>query len=94
LLLSERVDEAAGFRHSAPGGIAVAPERARGRERWVINKIRALCSWYSKGVDCGSHLRVRVNSCESIAQLREIVDEFFFSPVAELVAAEASPGVV
>jgi tRNA-dihydrouridine synthase B len=87
LLLDERVDEAAGFRHSAPGG-AVAPEKARGRERWVINKIRALCSWYSKGVDCGSHLRVRVNACESIAQLREIIDEFFFSPVGESLAAE------
>jgi tRNA-dihydrouridine synthase B len=94
LLINERVDEAAGFRHAAPGGVAAGPEKARGRERWVINKIRALCSWYSKGVDCGSHLRVRVNSCESIAQLREIIDEFFFSPVTEPQAEPSSVGVV
>ena len=31
-------------------------------DRWVINKLRALCAWYSKGIDCGSHLRIRVNS--------------------------------
>ena len=91
LLLNERVGEAQGFRHSAPGTTTVAPERARGRERWVINKIRALCSWYSKGVDCGSHLRVRVNACESIAELREIVDEFFLSPPAELLALPSAP---
>jgi tRNA-dihydrouridine synthase B len=91
LLLNERVDEAAGFRHVAPGTTdhdASAPDRgsriasdgsrvARGREKWVINKIRALCSWYSKGLDAGSHLRIRVNSAQSIAELREIVDEFF-----------------
>ena len=37
---------------------------------------------YLKGFDCGSHFRVRVNSCDSIASLREIVDEFFFQPDA------------
>jgi tRNA-dihydrouridine synthase len=52
-------------------------EPAVGRERWVINKLRALCAWYSKGLDGGSHLRVRVNSATSIAELRGIVDEFF-----------------
>jgi tRNA-dihydrouridine synthase B len=86
LLLSERVDEASGFRHIAPGSGGPAgehaPSTARGRERWVINKIRALCSWYSKGFECGSHFRVRVNSCDSIGTLREIVDEFFFSNMA------------
>jgi len=80
LLLNERVNEADGFRHAAPGtGSATV---ARGRERWVINKIRALCSWYSKGLDGGSHLRVRVNSAQSIAELREIVDEFFLTSPA------------
>jgi len=78
LLLDERVNEADGFRHAAPGTM-LADTKARGRERWVINKIRALCSWYSKGFECGSHFRVRVNSCESLGQLREIVDEFFFT---------------
>jgi hypothetical protein len=45
----------------------------------VINKVRALCSWYSKGLDSGSHLRMAVNSAESIAHLREIVASFFFA---------------
>jgi tRNA-dihydrouridine synthase len=80
LLLSERVEELNGFRHVAPGSEpGSVGATARGRERWVINKIRALCSWYSKGFEYGSHFRVRVNSCESIAGLREIIDEFFFS---------------
>jgi tRNA-dihydrouridine synthase B len=86
--LSEYVDmllagvdgDGAGFRHTAPGAADTAP--AQGRERWVINKIRALCSWYSKGLDGGSQLRVRVNSAASIAELRGIVDEFFFAPAA------------
>ena len=84
LLLSERAEEAKGFRHVVPGAVdeMKAPVTARGRERWVINKIRALSSWYSKGFDCGSHFRVRVNSCDSIINLREIVDEFFFQPDA------------
>lgn len=81
LLLSERVNEADGFRHVAPGAALAddADDRrpARGHERWVINKIRALCSWYSKGLDGGSQLRVRVNSAERVTQLREIVEEFF-----------------
>ena len=81
LLLAEHAEEAKGFRHVAPGTTdqTQASATARGRERWVINKIRALSSWYSKGFDCGSHFRVRVNSCESVTQLREIVDEFFFA---------------
>jgi tRNA-dihydrouridine synthase B len=80
LLIAERVNESKGFRHLAPGTVPDAP--ARGRERWVINKVRALCSWYSKGFDCGSQFRVQVNSCESIAQLRHIVQDFFFAPAA------------
>ena len=79
LLLTERVDEAAGFRHVAPGD-APAPLHARGHERWVINKLRALNSWYTKGLDNGSHLRVAINSAESIPQLRAIIEDFFLAP--------------
>ena len=43
----------------------------------MINKLRALNSWYTKGLDNGSHLRVAINAAESIAQLREIIHEFF-----------------
>jgi len=78
LLLNERVGEREGFRHTAPGQAAAAENApARGRERWVINKLRALGSWYTKGLDNGSHLRVAINSAESIARVREIIDEFF-----------------
>src|SRR5204862_551013 len=54
------------------------PREARGRERWVINKLRALCAWYSKGIDAGSHFRVRVNTTSSLPELREAIYEFFF----------------
>ncbi len=79
LLLHERLDEAAGFRHAA-----TAARAARGRERWVINKIRALVSWYSKGFERGTRLRTAVNGAASIQQLRDIVGAYFF---------EANPGV-
>ena len=82
LLVDERLGEVEGFRHVAPatGSSDAQPVvPARGRERWVINKVRALMSWYSKGLDGGSHVRVRVNAAESLPQLREIIDEFFFA---------------
>jgi tRNA-dihydrouridine synthase B len=92
LLLTERVGEQEGFRHVAPAatsrssaediGIPASALRApaRGRERWVINKLRALNSWYSKGLDGGSQLRMAINSADSIEQLRDIVRAFFFVP--------------
>jgi tRNA-dihydrouridine synthase B len=76
LLLNERVGESDGFRHVAPGQAVIAPP-ARGRERWVINKLRALNSWYSKGLEGGAQLRVAINTCESIPQLRELIGSFF-----------------
>ena len=86
MLLDERVGEADGFRHVASdlSPSPFPPPPAKGRERWVINKLRALCAWYSKGQDNGSHLRVRINTASSISELRDIVNEFFFasSPAA------------
>lgn len=79
LLLAERVDEASGFRHVAPGQADEPPREARGRERWVINKLRALGSWYTKGLDGGAELRVSVNHAKSIPELREIIGAFFFA---------------
>lgn len=77
LLLDERVDEATGFRHMAPGHQSGPPPEARGRERWVINKLRALGSWYTKGLDGGAQLRVAINSAKSIPELRDIIASFF-----------------
>jgi tRNA-dihydrouridine synthase B len=83
LLLFERTREAEGFRHVAPNQLPAScptAERgvaARGHQKWVINKLRALNSWYTKGLDNGSHLRTKVNAAGSIAQLREIVADFF-----------------
>jgi hypothetical protein len=51
----------------------------------VINKLRALNSWYTKGLDNGSHLRIAVNSAESIPQLRDIIAEFFATDVERCV---------
>jgi hypothetical protein len=52
---------------------------ATGHERWVINKLRALCAWYSKGLDSGSHLRVGINSADGVARVRRIIDDFFMT---------------
>jgi tRNA-dihydrouridine synthase B len=80
LLLYDRLTETEGFRHTAIRDAAEADETrtARGRERWVINKVRALGSWYTKGFENGSHLRVAINRCESLAVLRETIAAFFF----------------
>jgi hypothetical protein len=84
MLQQERLHEAEGFRHVAPGHSASEPASgpARGHDRWVINKLRALNSWFTKGLDNGSHLRVAINKAESIAELRDIIEEFFRLPAA------------
>jgi tRNA-dihydrouridine synthase B len=82
LLLRERVEEAEGFRHVAPMDVAEAArqrrEPAQGRERWVINKLRALMAWYTKGIDGGARLRTAINMASSIGQLHDIIDDCFF----------------
>jgi len=93
MLQKERLHEPKGFRHVAPTADAgPAPSErtetreSRGHDRWVINKLRALNSWYTKGFEGGSHLRVAVNSAQSIAQLREIIEEFFLVPESATAA--------
>jgi len=61
LLMKERVDEARELTH----------------DRWVVNKLRALGSWYTKGLESGSHLRTGINSAPSLDQLRRLITEFF-----------------
>ena len=88
--MNEGVDEAEGFRHSAVRGDQTAAAHvARGRERWVINKVRALAAWYTKGFENGSHLRMAINQCESLTALRDLIADFFYaaaSPRAEVTS--------
>jgi tRNA-dihydrouridine synthase B len=85
LLRFERVREEEGFRHTAPtfapdGASAGRPLQPR-HDRWIINKVRALCSWYTKGFYNGSYLRTQVNKAESLAELRQLIDAFFAGAV-------------
>jgi tRNA-dihydrouridine synthase len=79
LLSNERVREPEGFRHlaAAPAG----PALRTSHDKWVINKVRALGSWYTKGLDNGSHLRTAINGAESLEALRDTLATFFFVAV-------------
>jgi tRNA-dihydrouridine synthase B len=68
LLMTERV------RDPQQGG--------RSHDRWVINKIRALGSWYTKGLDEGSHIRTAINRTESLPALRDLIGTFFLESTA------------
>jgi tRNA-dihydrouridine synthase len=65
LLQNERVRDPEGLRH----------------DRWVVNKVRALGSWYTKGLDNGSHLRTAINSADSLEQLIGMIEAFFSGAV-------------
>jgi tRNA-dihydrouridine synthase B len=96
LLLHEGEGEAEGFRHFATINRESNPSRhesaARGRDRWVVNKVRALGTWYTKGFENGSHLRIAINQCDSIGRLREIVETFFFEGAASFDGLRTSAG--
>jgi len=79
LLLNERVREPEGFRHLAP--CTSGPASRTSHEKWVINKLRALASWYTKGLEGGSSLRIAINRSESLEALRGTLSQFFFELV-------------
>ena len=83
LLTQERLRDPEGFRHQAPSTQHGTRHPAHGtqHDRWVINKVRALGSWYTKGLDNGSHLRTAINSAESLSALRDLIGAFFFAGV-------------
>jgi len=86
LLQDERVREPEGFRHA----MIVSPQQnAASHDRWVINKIRALSSWYTKGLEGGAQLRTAVNACECQAQLRDLIVAFFAADPAASLASHA-----
>jgi tRNA-dihydrouridine synthase B len=82
LLENERTGEPAGFRHRVPERAATANRTRIGHDRWVINKVRALGSWYTKGLEGGSRLRIAVNCAESLTELRDRIAGFFFQAAA------------
>jgi nifR3 family TIM-barrel protein len=55
---------------------------AASHDRWVVNKLRALGSWYTKGLDNGSHLRTTINRADSIGVLTDAIADFFFAEIA------------
>ena len=81
LLLNEGEGEHAGFRHTASGATSGQPSGraadAGRRARWVVNKLRALNAWYSRGITDGSRLRVSINAAESVDHLRDLIRQFF-----------------
>ena len=82
LLMHERLREAPGFRHRLPGAFveteAGAAARApRSHDRWVVNKIRALAPYFTKGLDGGSKLRTAINRTETLDALRGLISEAF-----------------
>ncbi len=90
LLLSEDDGEVEGFRHKAgsDASVGLGFSRASSRhERWVVNKLRALMSWYSKGLHNGGHLRTAINHAGSIAEARDIIGQFFTTADPALVEA-------
>ncbi len=80
LLLEDGRDEPAGFRHVAAGAAPKSEARRVSHERWVVNKMRALVSWYSKGLENGSHFRTAVNTAGSIQELTDAIFQAFTSP--------------
>ena len=80
LLMNERVREPEGFRHVASA--TPGPASRTSHEKWVINKVRALGSWYTRGLDNGSHLRTAINSSESLNHLRDTLGAFFHAVTA------------
>jgi len=72
LLAHERIDEARALTH----------------DRWIVNKLRALAAWYTKGLEGGSRLRTAINQAESLPALVETIEGFFFTETASGLPVE------
>jgi tRNA-dihydrouridine synthase B len=51
--------------------------RALSHDRWVVNKLRALGSYYTRGLENGSHLRTAINTAASLSEVRDVIMTFF-----------------
>ena len=60
----------------APSDEPRAPQ-AKAHDRWVINKIRALGGYFTKGIEGGAELRHALNSTPSLEALRDLIASTF-----------------
>ena len=93
LLRGERLHEPEGFRHTARERSISGEHSAVGHDRWVINKIRALGSWYTKGLEHGSGLRAAINSAETLDVLCGLVEAFFLTSVDSCLESYQVSGI-
>src|SRR5262249_12036854 len=77
LLEHERVDEA----------------RALSHDRWVINKVRALAAYFTKGVEGGAQLRGAINTCDSLPRLKTLLCQAFIEAEPAAAALVGGPTV-
>ena len=77
MLLADEKGEQDGFRHLVAQTTPRRPEASK--ERWVINKLRALCTWYTKGFEGGSRFRIGINSAKSVAEVEALIESFFLT---------------
>lgn len=63
---------------------SASPAPLSGHDRWVINKLRALGGYYTKGFDGGADFRAGLNTVDSLDRLRELVGAFFFERPAAI----------
>jgi tRNA-dihydrouridine synthase B len=54
-----------------------APPAQNSHDRWVVNKLRALGAYYTKGIDDGAEFRSALNSTGSLMELRNLICRLF-----------------
>jgi tRNA-dihydrouridine synthase B len=75
--------DGSGGNHSGSGSSRLPQGRRRSAaprasyDRWVVNKLRALGAYYTKGFEGGGTLRVALNQAPDVRALRALVTDFF-----------------
>jgi tRNA-dihydrouridine synthase B len=49
----------------------------KSHDRWVVNKLRALGAYYTKGIEEGAEFRSALNTTSSLEELRDLIGRFF-----------------
>jgi len=68
--------------------------RAASHDRWIVNKVRALGSYFTKGHENGSHLRTSINTAPSVSALVDVIHRFFFDVPTTARTGPADPMMV